>query len=78
MIVAALAAVTLPRPELIACTAVLEMLCPTNSSEPLGVSDTEDDEGSTEADISRTDTSRDWGAPRVPVGWPIDPSERSG
>ena len=49
MIVTALAAVALPRPEPIACTAVLQMLCPTDAGEPVGVSDAADDEGFAEA-----------------------------
>ena len=50
MSVTALAAVALPRPEPIACTAVLQMRCPTDAGKPLGVSEAEDDDGFAEAD----------------------------
>jgi hypothetical protein len=78
--VTALAPVTLPRPEPIACSAVLQMRCLTDAGEPLGVSDAKDDEGLAEADTSRADTSRDRRsrAPRIPIGWQIAPSESSG
>lgn len=75
VIVNALAAVTLPRPEPIACTAVLQMLCPTDADGPLGVSGAADDDGFAEAG-----TSRGWrsGAPRISMGRKIESSERSG
>ena len=75
MIVTASTAVALPRPEPIACTAVLQMRCPTDAGEPLGVSDAEDDDR-----FAVADTSRGWrlGATRISMGRQIEPSERSG